>query len=453
MRKRDWRLLILIVLIVSISAWIDLPYNPGLNLDLGPIHLRRDIELRQGLDLRGGLQVLLAADVPTSQAVDRDTMAAVRVIVENRVNALGVTEPLVQVQGDRYVVLDLPGIEDPDQAISAVKGTGLLEFVNAETTVIPQGSLIRTSNRQGNEGETASYFMPDKVFETVFTGADLSGSTISRNERGAFEVNLEFRAEAASRFAEYTRNNVGRILAIVLDGTVLSSPRIENAIPEGRARITGDFTYEEARALSVQLKYGALPVPLRVEETRSVGPTLGKDSVNKSVRAGIVGLSVVLLFMAVYYRVPGLLADLALLTYALVNLALYKTIPVTITLPGVTGFLLSTGMAVDANILVFERMKEELRWGRPLAGAIEAGFNRAWTSIRDSNLSVLITCAVLFWFGSNFGAAQVKGFAVTLFLGVLISMFTALTVTRTLMRLVFRFIGNWLRDRHWALGA
>ena len=457
MRARDWRLLLLVVVVFVTAAWIAWPGNPGLHLDLGPIRLNRDVELRQGLDLQGGLRVLLAADLPPSEAVDRASLGAARVIVENRVNALGVTEPVVQVQGDRYIVVELPGIEDPDQAISALKGTGLLEFVDAGSTVIPQGAAIRTSFRQGEPdqelgAEEAELFMPDTVFETVFTGKDLADAGVSRDERQAFQVDIEFTAEAADRFAEYTRQNVGRILAIVLDGQALSSPRIETAIPDGRARITGDFTYEEARSLAVQLRYGALPVPLKVEETRAVGPTLGQDSVQKSIRAGVVGLSVVLLFMIVYYRVPGFLASLALIMYALINLALYKTIPVTITLPGVTGFLLSTGMAVDANILIFERMKEELRWGRTLGSAIEAGFHRAWTSIRDANLSALITCAVLFWFGSNFGATQVKGFAITLFLGVLISMFTAIAVTHTLVRFSFRIMGDWLRKRNWALG-
>ncbi len=459
MRTSTWRVFAAIIAIFVVAAWVSWPANPGIHLDLGPIHIHRDLQLKQGLDLRGGLSVLLAADVPSNETVSRDSMAAARVIVENRVNALGVTEPLIQLQGDRYIVVELPGIQDPDAAVAALKGTGLLEFVDAGTTRIPQGALIHTSYREelGSavpaEGETLEYFQPDTVYPTVFTGKDIAGAGVDTNQMGGFEVALTFSSEAAGRFADYTRNNVGRILAIVLDGRVLSSPSIENAIPDGKARITGSFTLDEARALSIQLKYGALPVPLAVEETRAVGATLGQDSVQKSVRAGIVGLSVVLLFMIVYYRVPGVLASLALITYALINLALYKTIPVTVTLPGITGFLLSTGMAVDANILIFERMKEELRWGRPLGSAIEAGFNRAWTSIRDSNLSALITCVVLFWFGSNFGATQVKGFAVTLFLGILTSMFTAITVTHTLVRVVFHFGGDWLRERHWALGA
>jgi protein-export membrane protein SecD len=457
-RRGDWRLLAFIVVVFVVSAWMAWPANPGLNIDLGPVHIHKTVELRQGLDLRGGLSVLLAADVPATEPVDASQMDAVKTIVENRVNGLGVTEPLVQRQGDRYVIVELPGITNPDQAVAAVKGTGLLEFIDAGSTVLPQGAQVRTTNRPdpltNSDGTTATNaYQPDTVFQTEFTGADLTGSTVTRNEQNAYEVTLEFRSDGAARFADYTAAHVGQTLAIALDGVVLSSPRIENAIPDGKAIITGSFTYEEARSLSIQLRYGALPIPLRVEETRTVGPTLGQDSVQKSIRAGIIGLSIVLLFMMVYYRVPGFLASIALVTYALINLALYKTIPVTVTLPGITGFLLSTGMAVDANILIFERMKEELRWGRPLNGAIEAGFSRAWTSIRDSNLSVIITCVVLFWFGSNFGATQVKGFAINLFIGVIISMFTAITVTRTLVRLAFRIAGPWLREHHWALGA
>ncbi|NPV09517.1 MAG: protein translocase subunit SecD [Anaerolineae bacterium] len=457
MRAGTWRLLAAIAIVFAVAAWIVWPGNPGLNVDLGPLSIHRPIELRQGLDLQGGLRVLLGADVPEGEALSRDSMAAARVIVENRVNALGVVEPVVQLQGDRYLVVELPGIRDPDRAVEALKGTGLLEFVETGSTILPQGALVRTSYREelGRDelDEGQDYYMPDTVFPTVFTGKDISSAGVDTNQVGGFEVTLTMTSEATSRFADYTRQNVGRVLAIVLDGRVLSSPRIESAIPDGQARISGDFTLEEARSLAIQLRYGALPVPLRVEETRAVGPSLGQDSVQKSIRAGIVGLSVVLLFMIVYYRVPGVLASLALITYAMINLALYKTIPVTITLPGVTGFLLSTGMAVDANILIFERMKEEVRWGRPLGSAVEAGFSRAWTSIRDSNLSALITCVVLFWFGSNFGATQVKGFAITLFLGVLISMFTAITVTHTLVRVAFHLGGDWLRERHWALGA
>jgi protein-export membrane protein SecD len=212
------------------------------------------------------------------------------------------------------------------------------------------------------------------------------------------------------------------------------------------------FELAEARNLAIQMRYGALPVPLRVADVRTIGPTLGQDSIQKSIAAGLVGVSVVLLFMLVYYRLPGLLADFALLTYAVLNLAIFKLVPITLTLPGIAGFLLSTGMAVDANILIFERMKEELRAGKPLRLAVEAGFSRAWTSILDSNLSTIITCFILGWFGSNFGASTVKGFAINLGLGVAVSMFTAVVATRTFMRATLGGADESIRRHHWLLG-
>jgi len=299
-----------------------------------------------------------------------------------------------------------------------------------------------------------------QVYRTIMTGKHLKSAKVGSDEFGRPEIDFELTPEGTEIFAKYTREHVGEFLAIVMDGVVISCPRIREAITEGRGRITSEkgFTLEEARRLAIILRYGALPVPLKVIQTRVIGPTLGQDSIQKSIRAGIIGIIVVLTFMLTYYRLPGFLADLALISYGLINLAIYKFgIPglfpgVTLSLPGITGFLLSTGMAVDANILIFERMKEELRQGRPLPVAIEAGFSRAWTSIRDSNLSTLLTCVVLYWFGSNFGASMVKGFAITLFIGVCVSMFTAITMTRTFITFVFDLAGRLLEKRRWLLG-
>jgi protein-export membrane protein SecD len=239
----------------------------------------------------------------------------------------------------------------------------------------------------------------------------------------------------------------------VLDKIVISCPVVREPIPSGQATISGQFTYEEARQLAIQLRHGALPVPLRVESFRRVGATLGAESVEKSVRAGVIGLAVVLVFMLVYYRLPGLLADIALIIYVLLNIALYKLMPTTLTLPGIAGFILSAGMAVDANILIFERMKEELRRGRGLTTAIEIGFSRAWPSIRDGQLSTLIICAILFFFGTNFGASIVKGFAITLAIGTVVNVFTAVFATRTFVRQVAAFAGEWVAERQWLLGV
>jgi protein-export membrane protein SecD len=237
-----------------------------------------------------------------------------------------------------------------------------------------------------------------------------------------------------------------------LDKQIISCPTINSAIPNGEGSISGGFTSEGAEQLAVQLRYGALPVPLKIESYKAIGPSLGATSVEKSVQAGIIGLAVVFIFMLIYYRLNGLAADLALALYVLLNLLLYKLVPVTITLPGIAGFLLSTGMAVDANILVFERMKEELRRGRSLGTAIESGFSRAWTSVRDSNVATLLTCGILYIFGNAFAASLVKGFAVTLALGTVVNIFTAIFVTRTFVRVAFSTLDQWISDRPWLLG-
>jgi protein-export membrane protein SecD len=466
MRERDIALLFVIAVLTLIAVWINLPSTTGIHIHWGPIKYDREIKVRMGLDLQGGLQVLLVADLPEEQPVEADAMRAVRRIIENRVDALGVVEPVVQLQGERRIIVELPGIEDPELAISTIKETGLLEFIDAGHTYLPPGTVVKTTFAATPTVTATLPLTPSEgVFETVLTGKHLKTAqvTLDRVSRKPM-ISFVLTDEGAPKFAEFTSAHANPepppfyYLAIVLDKRVISCPHIKSPIPDGRGVIEGDFTLEEARSLAVQLRYGALPIPLRVETTRSIGPTLGQDSIRKSVRAGAVGLSVVLIFMLIYYRLPGLLADLALILYGLLNFAIYKFgIPflfsgVTLTLPGITGFLLSTGMAVDANILIFERMKEELRAGHSLRAAIEAGFRRAWTSIRDSNLSTIITCLILYWFGSNFGASMVKGFALTLFIGVLISMFTAVIVTRTLIRFIFHFLGEALRKKRWLLG-
>lgn len=470
MRDRKFTLLAIILVLIMAVAWVDLPTNPGIHLKLGDWTYDRDIKVHQGLDLQGGLQVLLEADWPPDQEADPDALETARVIVENRVDGMGVVEPLVQTQGDRRIIVELPGIEDEELAIATIRETGFLEFVDAGYTPLEIGTELKTDFLVGEEtvpeptatitatetvtgtGETVAT-PEEKIYHTVMVGERLKTAYVAQDQMGALEIHFELDDDGARTFDEYTGGHVNQFMCIVLDKQVISCPRIQTAIPDGRVRITGNFSVEEARKLAVQLRYGALPVPLRVETTRKVGPTLGQESVEKSILAGSIGLAVVLLFMLIYYRLPGLLADLALVTYALINFAAYKLIPVTLTLPGITGFLLSTGMAVDANILIFERMKEELRAGRSLWASLRAGFDRAWTSIRDSNISTIITCAILAYFGSNFGAGMVRGFAITLFIGVVVSMFTAVLVTRTFMENVVSWIGERLQDRPWLLGV
>jgi len=451
MRQRDIRLLILIIVVAALAAWVSLPNNPGIHIKLGNTRIDRDIETSLGLDLRGGMQVLLEADVPEDQTIESDAMEAARGIVESRVNGLGVTEPIVQAVGNRRVLVELPGIQDPEAAVATLKETGMMEWVDTGATYLEPGTIIETD--YGLSAEATAAMTETTVYRTVLTGADLKSANVDFDQSGLPVIAFELTGDGATVFADHTANNINNFLAIALDKTIISCPRIQTTIPDGRGTITGQFSIEEAKATVLQLRYGSLPIPLKVVETSAVGPTLGQESVDKSVRAGAIGLAIVLLFMLIYYRLPGFLADLALIIYALLTFALYRLIPVTLTLPGIAGFLLSVGMAVDANILIFERMREELRQGRTLQRAIEVGFRRAWTSILDSNISTWITCLILWLFGNSFGASVVKGFAVTLGLGVLISMFTAVTVTRTFIHTAFAIGGEKLREKKWLLGV
>jgi len=449
-RSHLWSLIIVIIVAV-LALVIALPVqHPAWfnNIAFWQAKELRDLELKQGLDLQGGLQVLLEADPDAlaAQATDgRDPLEAAKIIVENRVNGLGVSEPLVQRQGDNRIIVELPGIDNPDQAIATLRGTGLLEFVEMGQQFVPAGTLIETDFGGGpaaTAGITGTQGLLNPAtgqpFRTVMTGADLRSASVGFDSlTSAPLIIFELSDSGRTVFRDYTSQNIGNVVAIVMDKVVLSAPTIQ-AVIDGSGEITGQFTLDEADSLAVQMQYGALPVPLNVLDTRSVGATLGADSVQKSITAGIIGVLVVLLFMVVYYRVPGALADVALILFILINIAIFKLLPVTLTLPGIAGFLLATGTAVDANVLIFERMKEELRAGKPLRAAVDAGFNRAWTSIFDSNLSTLITAAILIYFGSAFGASSVRGFAITLAIGVLVSMFTAVFATRVLMRLFYQ---------------
>ncbi len=456
MRERNYMFLVGIIFLTLIAGWIAMPDNPGLRLG----SLTKEIKVHEGLDLQGGLQVLLQADVADCNSVSNEAMEAARAIVENRINALGVAEPLIQRSGNCRLVVQLPGISNPDEAIRTFGGTGLLEFIDAGDTPLSEGQVVQTTGigTVVLPGQPAPTVTPvptvtttagvtvtapiTPTYRTVMTGKELRSASVAfQQTTNQPYIAFNLSDDGGKIFGDYTTKNVNKYLAITIDKMVISSPIIKSPITGGSGIIEGRFTLDEANRLVLQLKYGALPVPLKVVQSSAVGPTLGRDSVNRSVTAGAIGLLIVVLFMLLYYRLPGLLADLALTVYALVVFAIYKFgIPglfpyVTLTLPGIAGFILSVGMAVDANILIFERMKEELRAGHALQHAIEAGFQRAWTSIRDSNFSTLITCAILLWFGASFGASIVAGFALTLAIGVLISMFTAIFVTRTFLRL------------------
>jgi len=474
MRKSNTWQLVAIIVIAIVALYVDLDIeHPDWvkNLLFWQPAGQQNIALRLGLDLQGGLQVLLSADVPEGQDLDATSMETARRVVENRVNGLGLTEPVVQAQGERRIIVELPGIEKPEHAVETIKGTALLEFVDAGNIPLPPGTIITTtlggphitppeteiapttSLSPTAESPSSDEMTGGVIYDTILTGAGLENVGLDRTQQGEYIIPFELDPDATQIFAQYTGSHVGQYLCIVLDKTVISCPTVREPIPNGQASISGAFTFDAARQLAVQLRYGALPIPLQVESFNRIGATLGAESVQKSVRAGAIGLVIVLLFMLIYYRLPGGLADVALIIYVLINIALYKLAPITLTLPGIAGFILSAGMAVDANILIFERMKEELRRGRRLATAIEIGFSRAWPSIRDAQLSTLIICAILFFFGTNFGASIVKGFAITLAIGTIVNIFTAVFATRTFVRQVAASAGEWIAERKWLLGV
>ena len=419
---------------------LPLPGNPGIHLGLGGGQFDRD-GFRLGLDLQGGTHLVLQADMTSVPEREReDKIKGVVNIIERRVNATGVAEPIVQAAGSDRVLVELAGIRDIEEAKNLIGKTARLDF-REQVPGTPGGP---GADVPGTTGAAASATPMDWVIVKA-RGDDgqeheLTGQYFKKAEVG-FQPNsnrpmilFEFNDEGAKMFGEVTQRLVNKPLGIFLDNQLLTAPNVQEPITGGRGQITGSFTLPEAKSLVIQLNAGALPVPVQVIEERTVDATLGGDSVRKSVVAGEIALVVVAAFMIALYRIPGSMSVLALAVYTLLTLAIFKLWPVTLTLAGIAGFILSIGMAVDANILVFERMREELRAGKPVRAAMEAGFDRAWSSIRDSNVSTLITCALLYWFGSNFGASIIVGFAVTLAIGVLVSMFSAVFVTRAFLR-------------------
>jgi protein-export membrane protein SecD len=447
MRRREVVMLAIIAVLALVAGWIAWPENPGIHTSIGSNDVDIDFRIVEGLDLQGGLQVLLEANPPPGTPVNRDAMEAARSIIEERVNAFGTTEPVIQIQGNSRIVVELPGIksqEDRERAIQLFGETGLLEFVDAGNNPLSQGQKVDTVPDCPN-GQSPE---PGKLC-TILTGAHLAPRevAVSFDQRNRPQINFGWDSEGAKTFGDYTASHINQFLCIVLDKVVLSCPRINSRIDD-RGVIQGSFSLQEAKDIVTKLKYGALPVPMQVIQQREVGATLGQDSVRKSIVAGAVGLGIVMAFMLIYYRLPGLLADGALLIYSMITFAIFKNPwqPVTLTLAGIAGFILSIGMAVDANILIFERTKEELRSGRTLGSAIETGFERAFTSIRDSNFSTLMTCAILYYFGTS----TIRGFALTLAVGVLVSMFTAIVVTHTFLRTL---IGMGVVKHPWLFGV
>ncbi|MBE7706078.1 MAG: protein translocase subunit SecD [Cyanobacteria bacterium SIG30] len=366
-----------------------------------------------GLDLVGGSSLVLEAQTTDTIAkITPDMMDSLLYSIESRVNSLGINETSVRKIGEKRLLVEIPNITDPERAKEFIGETAELEFKKA-VNVNEKGDITWAS--------------------TGLTGKDLKKALSATDPAGNWIVSLEFNAEGSKKFAALTKELIGQPMAIFFNGELKSAPIVQDQIIGGHAQISGDFEYQEVKDMVDLLNAGALPIPAKIIEENSVGPTLGADSINKSLVAGAVGIGCVMLFMIMYYKAPGFIADIALLIYALILFALFKLIPVTLTLAGIAGFILSVGMAVDANILIFERTKEELRCGRSLFTAINSGFDRAFTSIFDSNISTIITCIILYLLGTSI----VKGFALTLAIGVIASMFTAITVTRNFMHLVF----------------
>lgn len=434
MFKNPRRVFILIIFLAIVMAFIDIPSSPGIHFSLFGLTVDKKFSTSLGLDLSGGSHLVLEADMNNIPPADRATaLDSARQVIERRVNFFGVSEPIVQTATTKdnfRIIVELPGISDVGQAVSLIGQTAQLEF---REFTDPNASLSATTTYADMLAMTKSVGINGKDLKR----AQLSFDTTT----GAPQVGLQFSADGAKKFADVTTRLVGKPLAIFLDTVPITIPVVKQAITDGQAVINGDFTQDEAKNLALQLNAGALPVPVAVVEKSTVGATLGQASVEKSVYAGSVGLVIVALFMIAQYGWLGLLADMALIVYGLLTFAIFRLVPITLTLPGIAGFILSIGMAVDSNILIFERFKEEKRAGRPWKVAMELGFGKAWDSIRDANFTTLITCAILYNPGNwDFlpSSGMVRGFAVTLFIGVLASLFTGIIVTRTFVRVLYK---------------
>lgn len=368
--------------------------------------------IRQGLDLQGGTHIVMQAEETQENPVTPEAMNQVVGIMQKRINEMGLTEPIIQREGTSRIIIELPGEKDPQKAIETIGKTAVLEFKDEEGNTALTGEDLRDAKEQMDQGKNPV-------------------------------VALEFSDEGGDKFARLTEANIGRHIGIYLDGELLTNPVVNEAITGGRAVITGQRTLDEAKNLAILLRSGALPVKMSVMEVRTVGPSLGQDSKDKSVTAFTIGLTLVVLFMLGIYRMAGFVADVALLVYVLILLGILYMLSATLTLPSIAGIILSIGMAVDANVLIFERFKEEIASGKVLRLAVQAGFKRAFTTIFDANMTVIITSAILFFLGSG----TVKGFAFTLGLGVAVSMFTAITVSRTL--LMFLIDASWIHNPWW----
>jgi preprotein translocase subunit SecD len=464
MNRRNFWFLIGIIVITIITGSLIYPkyFNKGVDFVNGTVgagipHFW-NIPFRLGLDLQGGTHLVYEADLSNIDKGDYTTaMEGLRDIIEKRVNFFGVTEPLVQTQNSgstHRLVVELAGIKDPAQAIKMIGQTPLLEFKEQKTEEETKAILDKREELKGKTTEEEIKKVKDwelALQDPYFKSTSLTGKYLKKADLG-FDQNsnnpiilLQFNDEGAKLFEQLTEKNVGKMLAVYIDGASISTPVVQEKISGGQARITGSFTIDEAKSLVKNFNAGALPVPIKLISQQSIGPTLGSVSVQDSLKAGLIGFLLVFVFMIICYRLPGLIASLALGIYLLINLSVFKIIPVTLTLAGIGGFILSIGMAVDANVLIFSRLREELKQNKSFSVALTEAFRRSWSAIMDGNITLIIVALVLFELGTSF----IKGFAFTLIIGTIISIFSAVFVTRTFLRL---FVNTKLENIKWLWG-
>ncbi len=439
MWKKRLSAFIILLLGVGIAYFI---YSSEPRLNTSPHHVNtpksfEKYPFKLGLDLSGGTHLVYKADVSQVPSGDvNSSMDSLRDVIERRVNLFGVSEPVVQIQDGglgatdaHRLSVDLPGVTDVQKAIELIGQTPVLDFRTENPKYDPNAPQEITVDENGNANLSVDPYK-NMYVPTELTGRYLDSAKVEFNpSTGEPTVSLIFDKEGSDLFAKITKENIGKTVAIFLDGQPISAPTVQQEITGGQAVISGNFTPQEAKLLVGRLNSGALPVPISLVSTQSIGPTLGEQAVHAGSKAAIIGFLAIALFLIIWYRLPGLLAVIGLSLYVLMTLALYKLIPVTLTAAGIAGFIISIGLAVDANVLIFERIKEEMRGGRTIMDAVHAGFDRAWTSIRDSNTSTFITAVLLYWFGTSL----IKGFALTLGLGVLVALLSAITFSRAFL--------------------
>lgn len=438
-----WKKRILALIIIALGAFLGFFVYKSefkLNKNFGAEnHFIQNHQFKLGLDLSGGTHLVYKADVSAVEPKEvSNAMNSLRDVIERRVNLFGVSEPVVQVEeggivakGEQKLIVDLPGVTDVEKATDMIGQTPLLEF----RVEAPKGDKIPLV--VGKDG-VASLDINSQFKQTELTGRYLKKAVLEfdQNTRSP-RVSLQFDDKGTEIFAKITKENTGKMVAIYLDGAPISTPVVREEIPNGQAVISGNFTPTEAKQLVGRLNSGALPVPITLISRQSIGATLGVDAINRGVKSGIIGFLIIAIFLILWYRIPGIIAVISLAIYSIIMLTLFKMIPVTLTAAGIAGFVISIGIAVDANVLIFERIKEEMRFGRNISDAISAGFSHAWFSIRDSNTSTIITALILFWFGTSL----IKGFALTLGVGVLVSMLSAITISKIFLASI-DFFGN-----------